>query len=268
MQMMGDGLQQAAGARLQKILGQLTKKTIYGVALGAGVTAVLQSSSATTVMTVGLVNAGLMNLEQAFGIVMGANIGTTMTAQLIAFNLTDYITLIIAIGFVMQIVCKKRTLKNLGAVLLGFGILMLGMSMMSNAVIPLRQDPRIVDILGKFSTHPVMGLLTGLVMTLVIQSSSATIGILMAMASQGLIPLEGAIPVILGDNIGTCITAVLATLQSGLNAKRVACSHVMFNLCGSIIAMLLLPLFISFVKDISPAGNIGRQIANAPPSTW
>ena len=260
MQMMGDGLQQAAGARLQKILGQLTKKTIYGVALGAGVTAVLQSSSATTVMTVGLVNAGLMNLEQAFGIVMGANIGTTMTAQLIAFNLTDYITLIIAIGFVMQIVCKKRTLKNLGAVLLGFGILMLGMSMMSNAVIPLRQDPRIVDILGKFSTHPVMGLLTGLVMTLVIQSSSATIGILMAMASQGLIPLEGAIPVILGDNIGTCITAVLATLQSGLNAKRVACSHVMFNLCGSIIALILLPFFISTLcsfqfeqpKDKSP----------------
>ena len=108
-----------------------------------------------------------------------------------------------------------------------------------------------------------MGLLTGLGMTLVIQSSSATIGILMAMASQGLIPLEGAIPVILGDNIGTCITAVIATLQSGLNAKRVACSHVMFNLCGSIIAMLLLPFFISFVKDISPAGNIGRQIANA-----
>ena len=153
MQLMGDGLQQAAGAKLQKILGQLTKKTIYGVALGAGVTAVLQSSSATTVMTVGLVNAGLMNLEQAFGIVMGANIGTTMTAQLIAFNLTDYITLIIAIGFVMQILCRKRTLKNLGSVLLGFGILMLGMSMMSNAVIPLRQDPRIVEILGRLHMH-------------------------------------------------------------------------------------------------------------------
>ncbi len=263
MQLMGDGLQQAAGARLQKILGQLTKKTIYGVALGAGVTAMLQSSSATTVMTVGLVNAGLMNLEQAFGIVMGANIGTTMTAQLIAFNLTDYITLIIAIGFVMQIVCKKRTLKNLGYVLLGFGILMLGMSTMSNAVVPLRSDPRIVEYLGRFSSHPILGLLTGLCMTLVIQSSSATIGILMAMASQGLLPLEGAIPVILGDNIGTCITAVIATLQSGLNAKRVACSHVMFNLCGSIIALCLLPFFIEFVRYISPAGNIGRQIANA-----
>lgn len=263
MQLMGDGLQQAAGARLQKILGQLTKKTIYGVALGAGVTAVLQSSSATTVMTVGLVNAGLMNLEQAFGIVMGANIGTTMTAQLIAFNLTDYITLIIAIGFVMQIICKKRTLKNLGYVLLGFGILMLGMSMMSNSVIPLRSDPRIVEYLGRFSNHPILGLLTGLCMTLVIQSSSATIGILMAMASQGLIPLEGAIPVILGDNIGTCITAVIATLQSGLNAKRVACSHVIFNLCGSVIALCLLPFFIEFVRYISPAGNIGRQIANA-----
>ncbi len=263
MSLMGDGLQKAAGAKLQKILGALTRRTIYGVALGAGVTAVLQSSSATTVMVVGLVNAGLMNLEQAFGIVMGANIGTTMTAQLIAFKLTDYITLILAIGFLMQAVCKKRQLKHLGSVLLGFGILMLGMAMMGDAVTPLRQHKAVIDFLGRFTTHPLLGLAVGLCMTLVIQSSSATIGILMAMASQGLIPLEGAIPVLLGDNIGTCITAVLATVQAGLNAKRVACSHVMFNLIGSIIAMTFLPQFIHLVLHISPAGDIARQIANA-----
>lgn len=263
MQIMGDALQQAAGARLQRILEKLTSKTIYGVALGAGVTAVLQSSGATTVMTVGLVNTGIMNLEQAFGIVMGANIGTTMTAQLIAFNLTDYITLILAIGFLMKTIAHKRSLQNLGMVLLGFGILMLGMSMMSNAAVPLRNDPRVVELLSKFSDHPLLGMLTGLCMTIIIQSSSATIGILMAMAGQGLIPLEGAVAVILGDNIGSCITVVIATIQSGLNAKRVAMSHVMFNLIGSIIALTLMHQYIAMVRAISPAGNIGRQIANA-----
>ena len=263
MQLMGDGLQQAAGAKLQKILGALTKKTIYGVALGAGVTAVLQSSGATTVMTVGLVNAGLMNLEQAFGIVMGANIGTTITAQLIAFKLTDYITLILAIGFAMQALAKKQTLKHLGAVLLGFGILMLGMAMMENAVVPIRNNPAVVKFISKFSEYPVMGVLVGLCMTMVFQSSSVTVGILMAMAGQGIIPLEGAIPVLLGDNIGSCIAAVLATLQSGLNAKRVALSHVLFNTIGTVIALILMTQFIALVRHVSPMGDIPRQIANA-----
>ena len=255
MQLMGDGLQAAAGSKLQRILGALTKRTIYGVALGAGVTSILQSSSATTVMTVGLVNAGLMNLQQAFGIVMGANIGTTITAQLIAFKLTDYITLLLAIGFLIRTVAKK--------VLMGFGILMLGMAMMSNSVAPLRHNTAVVEFIGRFSTHPILGLLVGLCMTVVIQSSSATVGILMAMAGQGLIPLEGAVPVLLGDNIGTCITAVLATLQANINAKRVALSHVLFNLIGSIIAIALLSQFLALVLKISPAGNISRQIANA-----
>jgi len=263
MQMMGDGLQQAAGAKLQKILGALTKKTIYGVALGAGVTAVLQSSGATTVMTVGLVNAGLMNLEQAFGIVMGANIGTTMTAQLIAFKLTDYITLILFIGFTLRALAKKQTLRHLGDVLLGFGILMLGMSMMENSVVPIRNNPAVVGVLSKFSEYPLMGVLVGFAMTVVFQSSSVTVGILMAMAAQGIIPLEGAIPVLLGDNIGSCIAAVLATLQAGLNAKRVALSHVMFNTIGTIIALVLMHQFVVLVREVSPMGDIPRQIANA-----
>lgn len=156
MQFMGDGLQAAAGSKLQRILGALTKRTIYGVALGAGVTSILQSSSATTVMTVGLVNAGLMNLQQAFGIVMGANIGTTITAQLIAFKLTDYITLLLAIGFLIRTVAKKRQMKDIGQVLMGFGILMLGMAMMSNSVAPLRHNTAVVEFIGRFlhTPHP------------------------------------------------------------------------------------------------------------------
>ena len=263
MQLMGNGLQQAAGSKLQRILGKLTKRTIYGVALGAGVTSILQSSSATTVMTVGLVNAGLMNLQQAFGIVMGANIGTTITAQLIAFKLTDYITLILAIGFLIQTFARKRNVRDCGQVLLGFGILMLGMAMMGDSVVPLRKNQAVVEFISRFSTQPLLGLLVGLCMTVVIQSSSATVGILMAMASQGLIPLEGAVPVLLGDNIGTCITAVLATLQANINAKRVALSHVLFNLIGSIIAILLMRQFLQLVLAVSPANDISRQIANA-----
>ena len=224
MQLMGDGLQAAAGSKLQRILGALTKRTIYGVALGAGVTSILQSSSATTVMTVGLLSTQVLAFVPASlrGIVMGANIGTTITAQLIAFKLTDYITLLLAIGFLIRTVAKKRQMKDIGQVLMGFGILMLGMAMMSNSVAPLRHNTAVVEFIGRFSTHPILGLLVGLCMTVVIQSSSATVGILMAMAGQGLIPLEGAVPVLLGDNIGTCITAVLATLQANINAKRVA----------------------------------------------
>ena len=263
MQLMGEGLQQAAGAKLQKILEALTGVTIFGVALGAGVTAVLQSSSATTVMTVGLVNAGLMSLKQAFGIVMGANIGTTITAQLIAFKLTDYITLILAIGFFLQAFARKRKLRYFGQVLLGFGVLMLGMAMMSNSVVPLRQYPGFVEFIKNFGTHPILGLGVGILMTVIIQSSSATIGILMAMASQGLIPLEGAIPVLLGDNIGTCITAILATLRANINAKRVALSHVLFNLIGSILFVCFMHWFIELVIYVSPENNMARQIANA-----
>lgn len=263
MQLMGDGLQKAAGAKLQKILEAMTGVLAMGILLGAVVTAVLQASGATTVMTVGLVNAGLLTLKQGFGIIMGANIGTTMTAQLIAFKLSDYITVLIFIGFLIQLLAKKSRPKYLGQVMLGFGILMLGMDMMGKAVLPLRNYPGFVDFIETFSHNPVMGIGIGMLMTVLIQSSSATIGILIAMASQGLIPLEGAIPVLLGDNIGTCITAVLASLRANITAKRVAAAHVMFNVIGSIIFVVFMPLFIKLVLQISPAGDIARQIANA-----
>ncbi|MEE1230544.1 MAG: Na/Pi symporter, partial [Phascolarctobacterium sp.] len=238
MQLMGDGLQKAAGAKLQKILEAMTGVLAMGILLGAVVTAVLQASGATTVMTVGLVNAGLLTLKQGFGIIMGANVGTTMTAQLIAFKLSNYITVLIFIGFLMQLLAKRARGKYLGQVILGFGILMLGMDMMGKAVMPLRAYPGFVDFIGHFSSNPLLGIFIGTVMTVLIQSSSATIGILIAMASQGLIPLEGAIPVLLGDNIGTCITAVLASLRANLTARRVAVAHVMFNVIGSIIFVL------------------------------
>lgn len=263
MQLMGDGLQKAAGAKLQKILEAMTGVLAMGILLGAVVTAVLQASGATTVMTVGLVNAGLLTLKQGFGIIMGANIGTTMTAQLIAFKLSDYITVLIFIGFLMQLLARKSRTKYLGQVMLGFGILMLGMDMMGKAVMPLRNYPGFVHFIEVFSSNPLLGIGIGMIMTVLIQSSSATIGILIAMAGQGLIPLEGAIPVLLGDNIGTCITAVLASLRANLTAKRVAAAHVMFNVIGSIIFVVFMPFFIKFVLLVSPDGDIARQIANA-----
>lgn len=263
MQLMGDGLQKAAGAKLQKILEAMTGVLAMGILLGAVVTAVLQASGATTVMTVGLVNAGLLTLKQGFGIIMGANIGTTMTAQLIAFKLSDYITILIFIGFLMQLLARRSRTKYLGQVMLGFGILMLGMDMMGKAVMPLRNYPGFVHFIEVFSSNPLLGIGIGMIMTVLIQSSSATIGILIAMAGQGLIPLEGAIPVLLGDNIGTCITAVLASLRANLIAKRVAAAHVMFNVIGSIIFVILMPFFIKFVLIVSPDGDIARQIANA-----
>lgn len=263
MELMGDGLQQAAGDRLQKILKSLTGYTVMGVTLGALVTAILQSSTATTVMSVGLVNAGLMSLKQAFSVIMGANVGTTITAQLIAFKLTDYFTLMIFIGFMLRVFAKKKRLKFCGSALLGFGILMLGMKSMCASVLPLRNDPAIVAFIADLSHQPFYAVIIGILMTIFIQSSAATIGILMAMASQGLIPLEGAIPILLGDNIGTCITAILAAARANLTAKKVALSHVLFNTFGCILFIVFMPMFIKLVVFISPAGDISRQIANA-----
>lgn len=263
MQIMGEGLQKAAGNKMEKILEVLTGRIIYGVMLGAAVTALLQSSTATTVMTVGLVNAGLMTLKQAFGIVMGANIGTTVTAQLIAFKLTDFVTLIIAVGFVLNFLAKGKKFRYTGQILLGFGILLLGMGLMGDSVAPLKKYQGFVDFIQTFAENPLLGLLVGTLMTCVIQSSSATIGILMAMASQGLIPLEGAIPVLFGDNIGTCITAVIASARGNKTAKRVATSHVLFNVIGSVVFIIFLDYYTKLVIAISPAGDIARQIANA-----
>ena len=263
MELLGGGLQQAAGARLQKVLQSLTGVPVMGVLLGALVAATLQSSAATTVMSVGLVNAGVMTLKQAFSVVMGANIGTTLTAQLIAFQLTDYFTVMIFVGVMTRVFAKRKRGQFIGQILLGFGLLMLGMKVLSAAAAPLRSSPVFVEFVSRFADNPVLAVIVGIIFTIMVQSSAATVGILMVMATQGLLPLEGAIPVLLGDNIGTCLTAIVAASRSNTSAKQVALSHVLFNSFGCVIFLVFMPLFVKVVLAISPAGDIARQIANS-----
>ena len=228
MNSMSDALQKAAGERMKKILGFLTRNPIMGALAGALVTAVLQSSSATTVMAIGFVSAGLMSLPQAISVIFGANIGTTMTAQLMAFKISNYIYPIIFVGFILNFVSKKEKVKNIGMVIFSFGLLFEGIEVMK----PLAGSPVFVDLMGKVSSIPVLGVVLGAVMTLVVQSSSATIAVLQNFASQAgpdgvssVIGLTGAIPILLGDNIVTTITALLASIGQSKNAKRTAIEH-------------------------------------------
>lgn len=263
MQSMGEGLQKIAGDKLRKILKVLTGVPVIGVTVGAIVTAIIQSSSATTVMVVGFVNAGLMSLKQAVSVIMGANIGTTITAQLIAFKISHYFLPIIAIGFGLNFFSKKKSTKYLGQVLFGFGLLLMGLSVMGNSMNPLREFQGFRDFMANFSHFKILGVGVGIVMTMLIQSSSATIGILIVMATQGLLPLDAALPILLGDNIGTCITSVFASIGTNLSAKRAAFAHVVFNVAGAIVFLILMPYFKIFVLSISSEGDIARQIANA-----
>lgn len=258
----GRGLQKVAGDKIRKILERVTRYPVVAVLLGAVTTAAIQSSSATTVLVVGFVNAGLMTLKQAIGVIMGANIGTTITAQLIAFKLTDYVFLIIAIGFCINFFSKRRVYHYVGQFILGIGILFLGLDVMSNAVVPLRGSPVFLDFIASFSRYPLLGVLVGIIITCVVQSSAATIGMLIALASQDIITFNAAIPVLFGDNIGTCITALLASIGTNLNARRAAVAHVMFNVTGTLIFLILLPWFREFVYFISPS-EPARLIANA-----
>jgi phosphate:Na+ symporter len=262
MKIMGEGLQKVAGDKIRKILERVTRYPVVAVLLGAVTTAAIQSSSATTVLVVGFVNAGLMTLKQAIGVIMGANIGTTITAQLIAFKLTDYVFLIIAIGFCINFFSKRRVYHYVGQFILGIGILFLGLDVMSNAVVPLRGSPVFLDFIASFSRYPLLGVLVGIIITCVVQSSAATIGMLIALASQDIITFNAAIPVLFGDNIGTCITALLASIGTNLNARRAAVAHVMFNVTGTLIFLILLPWFREFVYFISPS-EPARLIANA-----
>ncbi len=274
MNSMSDALQKAAGERMKKILGFLTRNPIMGALAGALVTAVLQSSSATTVMVIGFVSAGLMSLPQAISVIFGANIGTTMTAQLMAFKISNYIYPIIFIGFILNFVAKKEKVKNIGMVIFSFGLLFEGIEIMGDVMKPLASSSVFVDLMGKVSSIPALGVLLGAVMTLVVQSSSATIAVLQNFASQAgpdgvtsVIGLTGAIPILLGDNIGTTITALLASIGQSKNAKRTAIAHSIFNITGSFVFVWLIPWFAKFVQFISPKGNevdvISRQIANA-----
>lgn len=274
MEMMSDGLQKAAGERMKYILGLLTKNPVMGVLAGALTTTVLQSSSATTVMVIGFVSAGLMNLPQAISVIMGANIGTTITAQIIAFHISDYIYPIVFTGFLITFIAKKEVVKYIGNTIFGFGILFIGIEIMGNTMKPLAGSPFFLNLIGKVADVPVLGLLVGVGMTVIVQSSSAVIAVLQNFASQAgpdgvtsILGLQGAIPILLGSNIGTTITALLACIGQTRNAKRTAVAHSVFNITGSILLMFMIPWFAGLVVLASPAGIevevISRQIANA-----
>lgn len=263
MNMMSENLEKAAGSNLRKLLNALTKNKYLGLIVGALFTMVIQSSSATTVMAVGLVNTGLMNLTQSVGVIFGANIGTTITAQLIAFKLTKAAPVLLFAGIAMMLFLKKKSVQRIGAVILGFGLLFFGLNTMSSAMKPLRTMPEFQQLMLQFEV-PVLGILVGMLMTTLIQSSSASVGILQALAMQGLIGIESSIFIVLGTNIGTCITAILAAIGTSKNAKRAAIIHLLFNVLGSLLMIGIvyaLPIT-TWVKAWSP-GNVERQIANS-----
>lgn len=272
MAKMSDGMKKAAGEGLRNILSTITKNRFFGLATGAFVTMVIQSSSATTVMLVSFVQAKLMTFVQTISVILGANIGTTVTAQIIAFKLTDYALAMIAIGFAITIFAKKDSLKYFGEALLGFGILFFGMKLMSDAMRPLRTFEPFINIMQGLE-NPVYGLLVGTIFTALIQSSSAFTGIVIVLAQQGLLTLDAGIPMILGANIGTCVTAGLASFGASRAAKRVAIAHILFNILGVLIFVWLAPYLADLVRNISPkSAEVGitklametpRQIANA-----
>lgn len=258
---MSEGLHKAFGGRMRRILHGLTGSPIRGVLVGTGITSIIQSSSATTVMVVGFVNAGLMTLVQALGVIFGANIGTTVTGQLIAFRLTDYALPIIGIGMLIIFLAKKKSHKYLGEFLMGFGILFLGLNILTNVVRPLGQYPWFNNAFITFSKSPFLGILTGLVITAIFQSSSVTTGMVIGLAMANLIDLRAAIPLILGCDIGTCVTALIASMGTNVSARRAALGHIMFNIIGVVIFLPFLGFFQNLIGHT--AAELPRQIANA-----
>ncbi|MCR2043130.1 Na/Pi cotransporter family protein [Anaerosalibacter massiliensis] len=262
MNLMGMGLQKAAGEKLKKLIEVLTSNRLMGVLIGALVTMIIQSSSATTVMVIGFVNAGLMTLTQAVGVIMGANIGTTVTAQLIAFNLTDFAPIVLAVGVGIWLFTSKKSAKDFAEILIGFGLLFMGMDMMGNSLAPLGKSPVFRNIMVSLN-DPFLGVLVGLGLTTIIQSSSASIGLLQALAREGLISLNIAFPILFGDNIGTTTTALLSSIGTNKTAKRAAIIHFLFNLIGTIIFMFILRVPVQKIVVILTPNNVQKQIANA-----
>ena len=262
MNLMGEGLQKSAGTKLKKIIKLLTSNLFMGVLVGTGVTAVIQSSSATTVMVVGFVNAGIMTLKQAIGVIMGANIGTTVTAQLVSFDLTGMAPVALGVGIILYLFGNKPRIKNIAEILIGFGILFTGMDFMKMAVEPLRDYQGFTDLLVTFGRYPLLGLLLGFGITAIIQSSSASMGMLVALAAEGLVPLSAAPPILYGQNIGTCVTSLLSSIGANKNARRAAMMHLIFNVLGTVIFLIFLnkPV-VSMVTSWDPS-NVARQIAN------
>ncbi len=261
MHNMSEGLKQAAGERLKRLLEALTTNKLSGVITGTVVTALVQSSSATTVMVVGLVNARIMSLHQAVGVIMGANIGTTVTAQLIAFQIEEIALPAAGLGVFLYMFSKKERLRFLGQVVLGFGLLFLGLEVMKDALRPLRELEAFRQLLISFGQNPLLGVLAGTAITVAVQSSSASIGLLQSLAAEGLVPLRSALPILFGDNIGTTITAALSAIGASIAAKRAAAVHVVFNVVGTLIFLPLLPVVATVVSATS--GDVVRQIANA-----
>lgn len=274
MENMSRALQQAAGERMRGFLRRITRTPLTGALAGLLVTAVLQSSSATTVMVIGFVSAGLMELPQAVAVVFGANVGTTMTAQLVAFRLADWVFPILFAGVLVWLLARRERTRQLGLAVFSFGLLFDGIEVLSGAMTPLAEHPVFLRWMTQVRHTPLLGLLLGTGMTLVVQSSSATIGVLQGVARQAgpdgvhsLLGLAGAVPVLLGDNVGTTITAILAAAGGTRDAKRAAAAHCCFNLSGSLVCLLALPWFVQLVELLPPEGEelemIARQIANA-----
>ncbi len=269
MQMMSSGLEAAAGNRMKNILERLTANRFLGVLVGAAITAVIQSSSATTVMVVGFVNAGMMTLNQAVWIIMGANIGTTVTGLLIALDVGELAPFFAFAGVALMVFVKDPKLQHIGQILAGLGVLFLGMGMMSDAMVPLRESESFISLMSTFS-NPILGILAGAGFTAIIQSSSASVGILQALANSGIIGLSSAVFVLFGQNIGTCITAVLASIGTNRNAKRTTIIHLMFNVIGTIIFTTLFLIFpIAHVIDGSLvlSGPVGNFLSAVLPGT-
>ncbi|NQT29002.1 MAG: Na/Pi cotransporter family protein [Candidatus Saganbacteria bacterium] len=275
MKVMSEGLQKIAGSGMRKILGLLTKTTLSGVAVGAGVTALVQSSSVTTIMLIGFVQAGLIGLKQSIGIILGANIGTTITGQIIAFKIHKYALPLIGLGVALNFFAPKKKLRYVGQSILGFGLIFFGLAVMTSVFGPLKQSPEFRQLFVTFSKNPLLAVLTGAILTMVVQSSSATVGITIVLAGAGLLNFTTAFAVILGDNIGTTITAQLAAINANVTAKRAAWAHTLFNVIGAGYMLILLhvkiqgqPIFLYFINLITPGNafagqNIERAVANS-----
>lgn len=267
MRNLTDSLRSVAGDRMKQVLGKLTTNRFTGAVAGALVTAIIQSSSITTVLVVGFVSAGLMSLGQSVGVILGANIGTTVTAQIIAFKVTQYALAMIAAGFIVELISKKPVFRHYGSVVIGLGLLFLGMEFMSEATNPLRTYIPFLEMMQNMH-HPLIGIGVGAVFTALVQSSSATTGIVIVLASQGLIPLESGIALIFGSNIGTCATALLSSIGKPPEALQTALVHVFFNVLGVLLWILFIPQFAEITRAISPASEhlegLHRMAAEAP----
>ncbi|QQL45018.1 Na/Pi cotransporter family protein [Sulfuriroseicoccus oceanibius] len=275
MEMMGDGLKAAAGSKMKDILARFTTNRVKAAITGSVVTALIQSSSITTVLVVGFVSAGLMSLTQSVGVIMGANVGTTITAQIVAFKVEEAALAMVAVGFAMIFIGKRDRIHQIGRIIMGLGLVFVGMDVMSDGMAPLRTYEPFIELMAQMQ-QPALGIVIGALFTALVQSSSATTGIVIALASQGILPLSAGIALIFGANIGTCVTAMLATLGKGREAKQVAFVHVVFNVIGVLIWLRFIPDLASFVESFSPppeqeglsqhelfAASVPRQVANA-----